>query len=162
MCRLSAWQAQGKMKNDRQILASGDARKSTPRPGCRPLAAALLCLCAMLCLPAAGSDEASVPALYDQFAQVVSLQDGAGQVQVAIVVSAKRLRRIKPWEVALRERFPDLVILRVADIPGENATYERVCRNLAQTAARGCRGRYRPGTPLGAKFMNSTHKCRTS
>jgi hypothetical protein len=44
------------------------------------------------------------------------LRDGSGP-QVAIVVSAKRLRRIKPWERALRERDPEVPLVRVADVP---------------------------------------------
>ncbi len=88
----------------------------------------LLCLAAPVTL---ASDDPGVPAaLYDQYARPVGLTTAAGEVQVAIVVSAKRLRRIKPWEVALRDRFPELVIVRIADIPGANAVYEKVAATL--------------------------------
>jgi len=72
-----------------------------------------------------------LPDLLDQFGVPVSLASEAGQVQVAIVVSAKRLRRIKPWEKALRLEFPDLVVVRVADVPRSSPTrYETVAEKL--------------------------------
>ena len=88
----------------------------------------LLCLAAPI---TGAADNPDVPAaLYDQYARPVGLATDGGEVQVAIVVSAKRLRRIKPWEVALRESFPDLAIVRIADIPGANAVYEKVAATL--------------------------------
>ncbi len=67
------------------------------------------------------------PALLDQHGDSVELSRDSVVVQVAIIVSAKRIRRIKPWEVALREEFPDLELIRIADIPQSgSAEYERV------------------------------------
>jgi len=72
-----------------------------------------------------------LPTLLNQFGESVGLHKEAGRVQVAIVVSAKRLRRIKPWEKALRLEFPDLVIVRIADVPRTSPTeYETVAEKL--------------------------------
>lgn len=71
--------------------------------------------------------------LLDQFGVPGSLTDNAGSVQVVIVVSAKRLRRIKPWEQALRQRFGDLPLLRVADVPRTApTTHAQVADKLAR------------------------------
>ena len=56
-------------------------------------------------------------ALKDQYGVVGGLDSTAGELQIAIVVSAKRLRRIKPWEQAIRNFNDDLQLIRVADIP---------------------------------------------
>ena len=72
-----------------------------------------------------------LPALRDQFGAPVSLAAEPDQVRVAIVVSARKLRRIKPWEKALREEFPDLVVVRVADVPRTSPTeYDTVAKKL--------------------------------
>jgi hypothetical protein len=84
--------------------------------GFRPayVVAASVCLClALLTFPAQGRP----PLLRDQFGATGSLQDHLGSVQVVIVVSAKRLRRIKRWEQAIRKHYATLPLLRVADIP---------------------------------------------
>ncbi len=71
------------------------------------------------------------PQVPDQYGQPVALESNSHQTQVAIVVSAKRLRRIKPWEKALRKAFPDLKVVRVADIPRTSPTsYEKVAVKL--------------------------------
>jgi len=83
----------------------------------------------VLWLPAglAAFDGNRLPAVIDQFGQPVSLHDSPPAVRVAILVSAKRLRRLEKWETALRERFPELDILRVADVPRDAPTrYEDV------------------------------------
>ena len=73
----------------------------------------------------------TMPELRDQFNEPVALASLPGQVEVAIVVSAKRLRRIKPWEKALRTDFPDLRIVRIADIPRTSSTeYDVVAEKL--------------------------------
>ncbi len=59
---------------------------------------------------------ASLPPLPDQFGFYRSLNPNASPALV-IVVDARRLRRIKKWETALAESYPDLEILRVADVP---------------------------------------------
>ncbi|MGI9341780.1 MAG: TlpA family protein disulfide reductase [Gammaproteobacteria bacterium] len=72
-----------------------------------------------------------LPQLVDQFGAPVTLDRDAGEIQIAIVVSAKRLRRIKAWEKALRKEFPDLTVVRVADVPRSSPTdYEKVAEKL--------------------------------
>ncbi|NND37308.1 MAG: hypothetical protein HKN81_09270 [Gammaproteobacteria bacterium] len=74
---------------------------------------------------------ADLPTLPDQFGDEIGLDADAGRVRVAIVVSARKLRRIKPWEKAMREEFPDLVVVRIADIPQTSPTnYDSVARKL--------------------------------
>jgi len=69
--------------------------------------------------------------LLDQYGVPDSLEAHGEQVRVVIVVSAKRLRRLKPWEEALWTDYPDLPIVRVADIPRTApTTYEEVAAKL--------------------------------
>jgi len=94
------------------------------------LSTLLAALTAASLAAAAAPSAVDLPKLVDQFGGPVSL-DAAGRVQVAIVVSAKKLRRIKPWEKALRDEFPDLSIVRVADVPTTTPTnYNRVAATL--------------------------------
>lgn len=77
----------------------------------------------------AATSISELPALRDQFGQITTATPG--DVRVAIVVSAKRLRRIKPWEKALRKEFPELIPIRVADIPRDAPVeYESVAEKL--------------------------------
>lgn len=75
----------------------------------------MLCL-ALLSLVAL-SAQGQPPPLEDQFGATGHLDDHLGSVQVVIVVSAKRLRRIKRWEKAIRKHYESLPLLRVADVP---------------------------------------------
>ena len=89
----------------------------------------LACLFFAAFLPAMAPalNGSSLPVVIDQYGQPVSLGASEPAVRVAILVSAKRLRRLRKWETALRERFPDLDILRVADVPRDAPTrYEDV------------------------------------
>jgi len=87
----------------------------------------LLLIAALMPLMAGAFNGNSLPAVIDQFGQPVSLSDSEPTVRVAILVSAKRLRRLRKWETALRNRFPQLDILRVADVPRDAPTrYEDV------------------------------------
>ena len=82
-------------------------------------------------LAAADTMANTLPAVLDQYGQTVTLNAGPPAVRVAIVVSAKRLRRIKKWEQALRSRFPDLPVIRIADVPQSAPTdYENVAEKL--------------------------------
>jgi len=95
------------------------------------LSTLLAALTAASLAAAAAPSAVDLPTLVDQFGGPVSLDAAAGRVQVAIVVSAKKLRRIKPWEKALRDEFPDLSIVRVADVPTTTPTnYSRVAATL--------------------------------
>jgi hypothetical protein len=70
-------------------------------------------------------------ALIDQYGETGGLATDADGLQVAIVVSAKRLRRLKPWEEAIREIDTDVPIVRVADVPRTAPTeYESVAEKL--------------------------------
>jgi hypothetical protein len=91
--------------------------------------ARLVCLLLAVLLPtmATAVNGESLPVVIDQFGKPVSLSDAEPGVRVAILVSAKRLRRLQKWETALRKRFPELAILRVADVPRDAPTrYEDV------------------------------------
>jgi len=61
-------------------------------------------------------------ALRDQYGIPGGLSDDGDGIQIAIVVSAKRLRRIKPWEQAIRKYDQDLALVRVADVPRTSPT----------------------------------------
>ncbi len=78
----------------------------------------------------AGVDPAQL-ALIDQYGATGGLSTHAPGFQVAIVVSAKRLRRLKPWEQAIRTFDTEVPIVRVADVPRTTPTeYERVAEKL--------------------------------
>jgi hypothetical protein len=69
--------------------------------------------------------------LMDQFGATDGLIDNGDSIQLAIVVSAKRLRRIKPWEQAIRNYDAGLRLVRVADVPRTAPTeYEHVAETL--------------------------------
>lgn len=75
----------------------------------------------------------SPTALRDQFGATGGLASTAEELQVAIVVSARRLRRIKPWEQAIRELDEDLPLVRVADVPqSAPAEFESVAAKLSK------------------------------
>jgi len=70
-------------------------------------------------------------ALVDQYGEPGGLATDGDDLQVAIVVSAKRLRRLKPWEQAIREIDGEVPIVRVADVPRTAPTeYETVAEKL--------------------------------
>ena len=71
--------------------------------------------------------------LTDQHGRAYGLDEHADAVQVAIVVSARRLRRIKPWERAIRERYGDIPVLRVAHVaPTAPTEVEQVAAKLGK------------------------------
>jgi hypothetical protein len=87
-------------------------------------------LCLALIAGSAGADVDGL-VLKDQFGALGGLRDDAGGVQIAIVVSAKRLRRLKPWEQAIRDYDGSLAFIRVADVPRTAPTeYESVAEKL--------------------------------
>ena len=71
--------------------------------------------------------------LRDQFGESDSLAAHRGRVVVVMVVDAKRLRNLKPWARALRERFDDLETILIAEVPADPpTTYERVVEKLGE------------------------------
>jgi hypothetical protein len=73
------------------------------------------------------------PPLVDQFGREDSLESRRGTTVVALVVTAKRLRSIKGWELELHERLPEVSFLRVVDVPEEpKVTRERVAAKLRE------------------------------
>jgi hypothetical protein len=92
----------------------------------------------LLGLVGTGSPEAAATApagavLRDQFGRPDSLTAHAGQPQVVLVVSARRLRRLKEWEVELDRRLDGVGFLRVADVPAEGgapSTFDDVAATL--------------------------------
>ena len=91
----------------------------------------LLIFASSVSLAAQAGLEGPVAPLQDQYGVARGLDQHAGQVQVAIVVTAKKLRRLKPWERALRKNYPDLPVLRVADVPVTAPTeHEQVAKKL--------------------------------
>ncbi|MFQ5634419.1 MAG: TlpA family protein disulfide reductase [Gammaproteobacteria bacterium] len=100
-------------------------------PNCRRALLAIVTAAAAVSVAVAAAHATELPLLVDQFGAPAGLEAGIGEVQVVIVVSARRLRRIKPWEKALRREFPDLPVLRVADVPRSSPTdYDRVAKKL--------------------------------
>jgi hypothetical protein len=69
--------------------------------------------------------------LRDQHGIPRSLADERGHPTVALVVTARRLRTLKAWEVELRARTPGLHYVRVCDVPpAPPTTWERVAARL--------------------------------
>lgn len=70
--------------------------------------------------------------LRDQRGREDGLASHRGHPTVALVVTARKLRSVKGWEVALRERCPAARFLRVADVPRDPpTTHDEVARKLA-------------------------------
>jgi hypothetical protein len=69
--------------------------------------------------------------LVDQLDREDALDRHRGQPVLAMVVEAGRLRQLRAWELALRERVPEVDLFRVADVPtGRGVTRERVLDRL--------------------------------
>ena len=70
--------------------------------------------------------------LPDQHGNEDSLAAHRGNVVVAMVVTARRLRNLKGWERELRAKFEDVDLVRVADVPEDPpVTYRDVADKLA-------------------------------
>ena len=75
--------------------------------------------------------------LVDQFGREDGLGRYRGATVVALVVTAKRLRALKGWELELHKRCAGLSFLRVADVPAEPpVTWERVAGKLRERVPR--------------------------
>ncbi len=86
----------------------------------------------LLAAPVAGpAPDLAALELRDQYGTTDNLAAHRGEVVVAFVVTARRLRNIKPWEEALRERHAGLAFVRVADVPDERpASHDEVAAKL--------------------------------
>jgi len=99
-----------------------------------------LIMAASMLVPAAADDARTALAavapvtLVDQYGAEGDLARHRGRVVVVMVVTAKRLRNIRPWEKAIREQFDDRVVyLRITDVPGDSsATVEQISEKLAE------------------------------
>lgn len=94
-------------------------------------------LCLILATPgaehAAALSEVSTITLRDQYGHEDTLEAHRGNVTVVMVVAARRLRNIKPWERELRERFDRLHYVRIADVPEDSpATEDEVAAKLRE------------------------------
>lgn len=104
------------------------------------LSSAMLLAALLVSLAAEVLADPLPPPLPDQFGELSGLDPQAAVEQLVIVVSAKRLRRLKPWERELREQYPDLPILRVADVPvsgsaDADAVAEKLRKRLPEDVA---------------------------
>ena len=76
--------------------------------------------------------------LPDQRGDRDSLAAHRGDVVVAMVVTARRLRNLKGWERDLRDRFDEVEFFRVADVPDDPpVTYQDVVDKLAERIPEG-------------------------
>ncbi|HSL16439.1 MAG TPA: redoxin domain-containing protein [Methylomirabilota bacterium] len=97
---------------------------------------ALLLAVMALAAPAAGGDSIdalSTIELPDQHGGTDSLAAHRGRVVLVLVVTAKRLRTIRPWEEDLRQRFDELEVVRVTDVPPDSkASLDQVAEKLRE------------------------------
>lgn len=106
------------------------------------LIAALAACTAPLAQPAAQAvaQPAAQPiVLPDQHGELISLADYQAlhpdQAVLAIVVTGRKLRLVKGWEEGLRESYPQLVSIRVADIKDEpRPSQDQVAEKLRKRA----------------------------
>jgi len=69
--------------------------------------------------------------LVDQLGRADALERHRGRPVLAMVVEAGGLRQLRAWEIALRDRLPDLDFFRVADVPrGRGITRQKVLDRL--------------------------------
>jgi hypothetical protein len=71
--------------------------------------------------------------LRDQFGREDSLAAHRDHVVLVSVVHAKRLRKLKSWEKALRRRLERVHYIRIADVPSDPpVTHEEVAEKLRE------------------------------
>ena len=71
--------------------------------------------------------------LVDQYGREDSLEAYRGQVVLVMVVHAKRLRKLRSWEAALRGCVKEVHYLRIADVPADPpVTREEVAKKLRE------------------------------
>ena len=96
-------------------------------------------ICLLIALTVCGAAAAQTIALPDQNGELISLADYQAQhpdqAVLAIVVSGRKLRLVKGWEEGLRESYPQLVSMRVADIKDEpRPSQDQVAEKLRKRA----------------------------
>ena len=79
-------------------------------------------------------------AFIDQYGETDRVSAYRGKTVVVMVVSARRLREIRAWEEALRERFEGLTYLRVADVdetrrPGRDDVAAKLAKRVPEGVA---------------------------
>jgi hypothetical protein len=90
----------------------------------------LLALVAQAPAPSPASAVAGLR-LQDQLGREDALERHRGRPVLAMVVEAAGLRQLRSWELALRERLPELDLFRVADVPRDRGiTRKRVLDRL--------------------------------
>jgi hypothetical protein len=101
-----------------------------------PLLSALLAGTLLLGqVPTAASVE-----LKDQYGAVDRVTSLRGDIAVVMVVTARRLRTVKPWERALREHHEAVRTVLIADVPDDPpAEYHRVAAKLRKRVPEGVR-----------------------
>ncbi len=83
--------------------------------------------------PSSAVAELSGLKLRDQFGNEDHLAAHQGRVIVVMVVTAKRLRNIKPWESDLRQQVDGVEYLRITDVPEESpADLEQIADKLRE------------------------------
>jgi hypothetical protein len=88
--------------------------------------------------PSRAVAEVSELSLRDQYGFEDSLAAHHGRVVVVMVVTAKRLRNIKPWESALRQQIEGVEYLRITDVPEETAAgHEQIADKLSERVPEG-------------------------
>lgn len=95
----------------------------------------LLVLVLGAALPAESKDVGALAdlVLRDQRGGEDSLRAHEGRVVLVTVVNARRLRKLKGWEQALRERLEGVDYLRVADVPQDPpVTFDEVAEKLGE------------------------------
>lgn len=86
----------------------------------------------------AGFDEISHVKLRDQYGHEECLADHRGKVVVVTVVTAKRLRNIRPWEEELRQHFEEIDFLRITDVPEDSpASHQEIAERLMERVPEG-------------------------
>jgi hypothetical protein len=74
----------------------------------------------------------------DQAGQTRRVTASNGSPTLVIIVTARRLRTVRPWQRAVLERWEDLQAVLIADVPSTPPPdYERVAKKLSQRVPEG-------------------------
>lgn len=103
----------------------------------------IILLSALMLSPIPADQNAALDAvrqlsLRDQYGTEDSLQAHEGNILVVMIVTAKRLRNIRPWEQDIREQLGDIDFLRITDVADDStATFERIAKKLEERVPEG-------------------------